>query len=93
MSIGIWEILILLVVVVFIFGAKRLPRLGEALGESVREYKAAAPAPKEDTAAESGEEKQKSGDSGSMLPLAADLVKLKAPGGKLRLLSKIAKKL
>jgi len=32
---GIWELIIILVIVLVIFGAKRLPELGEGLGKFV----------------------------------------------------------
>ena len=38
-SIGIWEILILLVLVLFVFGSKRLPEMGRSLGRGMREFK------------------------------------------------------
>ena len=37
--IGPWEILILLLVVLLIFGPKRLPELGRSLGRGMREFK------------------------------------------------------
>ena len=37
--IGPWEILILLVVVLLVFGPKRLPELGRSLGKGMREFK------------------------------------------------------
>lgn len=37
--IGPWEILILLVVVLLVFGPKRLPELGRSLGRGMREFK------------------------------------------------------
>ena len=37
--IGPWEILILLVVVLLVFGPKRLPELGKSLGKGMREFK------------------------------------------------------
>jgi len=33
---GIWELLIILVIVLVLFGAKRLPELGEGLGRFVK---------------------------------------------------------
>jgi sec-independent protein translocase protein TatA len=36
---GPWELVILLVVVVFVFGAKRIPELGRSLGSGMREFK------------------------------------------------------
>ena len=38
-GIGIWEILILLVVLLLVFGAKRLPEMGRSLGRGMREFK------------------------------------------------------
>jgi len=38
-GIGIWEILILLLVVLLVFGPKRLPGLGRQLGSGMREFK------------------------------------------------------
>jgi len=40
-NIGIGEILVLLVIVLLLFGAKRLPEIGRALGEGIREFKKA----------------------------------------------------
>ena len=36
---GIWELLIILLVVLLIFGARRLPEVGKGIGESVREFR------------------------------------------------------
>jgi sec-independent protein translocase protein TatA len=38
-GIGIWEILILLLVALLIFGPKRLPEMGRSLGRGLREFK------------------------------------------------------
>ncbi|MCS7005964.1 MAG: twin-arginine translocase TatA/TatE family subunit [Gaiellaceae bacterium] len=38
-GISIWELLILLVVLLLVFGAKRLPEMGRSLGKSLREFK------------------------------------------------------
>lgn len=37
--IGPWELLILLVVVLLVFGPKRLPEMGRSLGRGMREFK------------------------------------------------------
>ena len=39
-GIGIQELLIILVLVLIIFGAGKLPQVGEALGKGVRNFKA-----------------------------------------------------
>jgi sec-independent protein translocase protein TatA len=38
-GLGMGELLIILAIVVLIFGASRLPQLGKALGETVRNFK------------------------------------------------------
>ncbi len=38
-GIGIWELLILLVVLLLVFGPKRLPEMGKQLGKGMREFK------------------------------------------------------
>ena len=38
-GIGIWELLILLLVLLVIFGPKRLPEMGRQLGKGMREFK------------------------------------------------------
>ena len=37
--IGPWEILILLLIVLLVFGPKRLPELGRSVGRGMREFK------------------------------------------------------
>ena len=36
---GIWEILIILVVILVVFGPRRLPELAKGIGQSVREFR------------------------------------------------------
>jgi sec-independent protein translocase protein TatA len=36
---SIWEILIILVVLLLLFGAKRVPEMGRSLGRGMREFK------------------------------------------------------
>ena len=38
-GIGIWEMLILLVVLLLVFGPKRLPEMGRQIGKGMREFK------------------------------------------------------
>jgi sec-independent protein translocase protein TatA len=38
-NLGPWEIVLLLLLAMLLFGAKRLPELGRSVGESMREFK------------------------------------------------------
>lgn len=38
---GIWEILLILVIAVFLFGARRIPDVARGLGEGIRGFRAA----------------------------------------------------
>jgi sec-independent protein translocase protein TatA len=38
-NIGIWEMLLLLLVLLLVFGPKRLPEMGRSLGRGMREFK------------------------------------------------------
>lgn len=40
-SIGGWEVLLIFLVVLLLFGAKRLPELAKGLGKGIREFKGA----------------------------------------------------
>lgn len=44
---GIWELLIILAIVTLIFGAGRLPALGEAFGKTIRGFRKATQEPDE----------------------------------------------
>ncbi len=39
MSPSFWQILIVLVIVLFLFGPKRIPGLGKSLGEAIRGFR------------------------------------------------------
>jgi len=38
-GISVWELLILLLVLLLVFGARRLPEMGRSLGKGMREFK------------------------------------------------------
>jgi sec-independent protein translocase protein TatA len=52
---GIPELIIILIIVLFVFGADRLPEIGGALGRSVRNFKSAAEG-RDDLEGETGKE-------------------------------------
>ena len=49
-GLGVWELLIVLAIVVVLFGAKRLPLIGEGLGGMITNFKKATKKNKEETA-------------------------------------------
>ena len=42
MGLGIGELVILLIIVLLVFGAGKLPQIGDALGKSIKNFKRAA---------------------------------------------------
>ncbi len=57
---GLTEILIILLVVLLIFGATRLPGIGSALGKGIRSFKTSVTGEDEKPAREAGSEEQRS---------------------------------
>ena len=45
MGFGIWELVLILLIVLVVFGAGRLPELGAALGKGIRNFKKASNEP------------------------------------------------
>ena len=39
MRVSPWELLVVLIVVLMVFGPKRLPELGKAIGRTIREFR------------------------------------------------------
>tara|TARA_A100001388_G_C28584176_1_gene410352 strand:+ start:387 stop:596 length:210 start_codon:yes stop_codon:yes gene_type:complete len=67
-GLGIWELIIILSIVVMLFGAKRLPMIGEGLGSMITNFKKATKAneleeKKEDSVLVEGSSKEKEGVS------------------------------
>jgi sec-independent protein translocase protein TatA len=38
-GLGIWELVVILVIVVLLFGARRLPEIGSGIGEGIRNFR------------------------------------------------------
>jgi sec-independent protein translocase protein TatA len=51
-NIGPWEIILLLLLALLLFGAKRLPEIGRSLGTGMREFKDSVTGHKPDTTPE-----------------------------------------
>ena len=47
MGFGVWEIVLILVIVLIIFGAGKLPEVADSLGKGVKSFKSAVSAPDE----------------------------------------------
>ncbi|MBC7326736.1 twin-arginine translocase TatA/TatE family subunit [bacterium] len=57
---GLPELLLIFLLIILLFGSKRLPELGKAIGQGLREFKKAVtnPTEEEEKEAEKKEEKQ-----------------------------------
>jgi sec-independent protein translocase protein TatA len=58
-GLGYQELLIILVIVLILFGANRLPELAKSLGSSVKEFKKGVNETRDDTAAATRKEDEK----------------------------------
>ena len=58
-GLGYQELLIILVIVLILFGANRLPELARSLGSSVKEFKKGVNEVKDDTTAATKKEEEK----------------------------------
>ncbi len=38
-GLGMWEIMLIFLIILLVFGAKRLPEIGSSLGKGIREFK------------------------------------------------------
>ena len=56
-SIGVPEILLILLVILILFGARRLPEIGKGLGKGIREFKKASREITDEITREDDEEK------------------------------------
>ncbi len=58
-GLGVSELLIILVIVIVIFGATRLPQIGQGLGEGIKNFRSALKAPPEiDVTPKDGDQKK-----------------------------------
>jgi sec-independent protein translocase protein TatA len=62
-GVSIWEIMILLLVALLLFGPKRLPEMGRSLGKGLREFK--------DSVSGTGKDEEPPADVPAELPTAA----------------------
>ena len=58
-GLGYQELLLILVIVLILFGAQRLPDLARSLGSSVKEFKKGVNEPKDNTAAVKKDDEKK----------------------------------
>lgn len=56
--VGIPELLLIVLLIILLFGAKRLPELGKAIGQGLREFRKAISRASEDEEKEEKEEKE-----------------------------------
>ena len=58
-GLGMPELLIILVIVLVIFGASKLPQIGKGLGQGIRNFKHATSEKPEELPPDTGEDKEK----------------------------------
>lgn len=59
---GGWEIAIILLIVLIIFGPTKLPQMGQAMGKAIREFKKAGRELRTDVTSDEEEEEKKAKD-------------------------------
>jgi sec-independent protein translocase protein TatA len=60
-GLGVWELLIILVIVIVIFGAKKLPEIGGGIGQAISNFKKASREPEELDLTPKNEEREEDG--------------------------------
>lgn len=58
MGLGIWELVVILLIVVVLFGASRLPQLGKGLGEGISNFRRGLTGDPKPPLSEASEEEQ-----------------------------------
>lgn len=66
-NLGVGELVLILVIVLIIFGAGKLPQLGDALGKGIKNFRSATRG-----AADEGDDKAKADAAGELPPRSAD---------------------
>lgn len=46
-GLGVWELILILLIVVLIFGANKLPAVGQGIGQAIKNFKKASNEPEE----------------------------------------------
>ena len=69
-NIGFSEIMLILVVVLLLFGAKRLPEIGSSIGKGIREFKRSLSDVQDTISGTSGERPRAPGHAGDATPSA-----------------------
>jgi sec-independent protein translocase protein TatA len=97
-GLGLPEILIILVILLFIFGAKRLPDIGEGLGKTVREIRKIREGKKAEKAKKEEEKKEQKGNlisdlkkEGEDIPGLKEVKTIKETAEKVKNLTKLLK--
>ncbi len=57
-GLGTWELLLILIIVLVLFGAARLPEIGSSLGKAIKNFKSSTSSPSDDMDKKDPEEKK-----------------------------------
>ena len=85
MSVGPWQLVIIALVILLLFGGKRLGSLGKGLGEGIRNFKKGLG---DEDAGDEGDSKTSGGEKGELLKAASEVVKV---GNDLRKATKVSR--
>ena len=59
MNLGMQELIVILIIVFFLFGAKRLPEMGKGIGEGIKNFKKSMKTEEAPTSASNSKETEK----------------------------------
>jgi sec-independent protein translocase protein TatA len=71
-NVGPLEIAVVLIIVLIIFGPKRLPELGQSMGRGIREFKSSLSGDSKEDTEDSPEEKRRELEASQAAPSAAE---------------------